>query len=426
MPFAIRISTLYIGQGLCNVIEVHKGIAAFSLPDIEDGHPTFAEGGKHGQATLEFLAIVDMGTIDAQIGGSAFQCSAAVKFVELLLRKKRNPGVIDYVYISHTDADHFNGFQELTEPFKTNPLFPGKNYYLSINNLVVGGTLRPNIAGYDPQMAMWLETFIGEYHYEVPNPLSYSSAYYFPLSNPYATAPMPDSSSSIHFEFDLGDNHVMRANVLVQRGPFSAGFPKTERVTSRDIFVNAGSVILLVSVVDIRDNSIKISALMPGDATWETFSWFLNKPVIGAPYLFGNERKYFVVPHHGSLNTSTPDLGGEIIDFTVFSNFMGRYMPTFAIASAHDMYSHPNKSVMRVVQDKLAVGKGTPHIVRWHTESKYENAVTDRRVYTTYYEDSDALLYNKLRCNLHITYHSLHSLQETSYIFYTIPFPYTS
>lgn len=397
MPYAVRISTLYIGQGLCNVIEVHKDDAPFSLGQIKGNDPTFADNAK-----LIFLAVVDMGTISSfsqQKGGALWHVAQAASFLKPLLLKRGM--TLDCLHISHLDEDHYNGFAALIGQF-------GLGAQINVNKVVIGGVKPdkfPDEWGSEGKMLSRLSGW----GYKLPN-----SAEQKTVPGYYVSAgrdPYEPDASPLHCSVALEGNDLLRLNVLMCRAPLVPGYKKEGYRSEDDIFVNAGSTILFVTLVRKGlGGSALASAFFPGDATWETFCEFNAKQFGFAPGF-----KYFVIPHHGSLRTAVNEKNP---DFAAWDTLLAGVRPDLSAVSAHDLFKHPDARTLSRVYPYLM--KTAPsHMVRAFTGSSYIDGNTSLGLYSTFFGSGSAPSSSsssssspptpaKTCRNIHMTYHSAH------------------
>ncbi|MCL2260386.1 MAG: hypothetical protein FWC15_03420 [Fibromonadales bacterium] len=405
MPFAVRVSTLYCGQGQANVIEVYKSTAPFIL---NDAPPTLPDS-----ITLDFLAIVDLGTSSH---GDKAKSSVISYLHPLLLYKK---GVIDWVYISHLDDDHYNLFQSLSEFYQQQ--YTSK---ITISNLVIGGERRDSHTSGIGKHGLMLTTLIS-WGYLVTNSLFIPTCHKHEGSNPYIPPQPQPSLPSISFTHLLDDHHFLQGNVLIQQAQINP--PSWMGTLSDSVFVNTGSTILLLSVVN-RSVGPLYSAMLTGDATNWTIRRLLNldelsdpnaTPPISYPYNFGLEVKYITIPHHGSFTTMAD--GHPPGFYSLRHLICNNYKPNVATASAQMKHNHPCESTFNVFRDNIVkyacLPDPPPHSYAVYTSTgSFSSPLSiDKHIYTTFYQvpqppsvpaPTAQPLPVDTHNNIHFTYHS--------------------
>ncbi|MDR3000467.1 MAG: hypothetical protein LBU89_04295 [Fibromonadaceae bacterium] len=365
MGFAVRVSTLYVGQGQCNVIEVYRdGIDDWQtigpLPIVKPNgpwgtasnapEPYFPTSPRnkppeslnlnptHSPALkftpyifgnplpqrndLIFLGLVDFGSknTDARHYNYALQYIA-----ELIEIRSQGPNIfggtvgngvkgLDYVNISHVHKDHYNKIGTLADFFVNT--FQIK---LHIDRLIISGASNAKIA-----------EVINKYEREQHSTAYHLTGFRMPGAYPYT------ANGNSLFPVIIGLNSYVQCRIhnLMHQAQYIGECPKIYHV-------NTGSTMLLLSVMRQTPLGEKpaFTCLFTGDATEHTLQRFTD-PL----YKFDAETKYVTIPHHGSETTI------QIYNknFTTLARFLDNYPPHIASASANKeaTYYHPQQSVL--------------------------------------------------------------------------------
>lgn len=314
---------MYIGQGLGCTIEV-KDTA---------------------QVKTRFLAIYDFGSTT---GNTAPAMTYAQNCVLNRTPNGAAAPVIDAIYVSHLDKDHYNLLGTLSDSINYPPQAP---VVPLVDYFYIGGI--QNVNQLPADFAGMLAKFNKNHTLNIPGGYKHAG------NDPYALPgvfPLWPVSPALTHDFS---HYQLRLIPLLYRGNLlnAVHFPAWSQGPA-NVLINAGSIILLVTVVDTTQPAVlnphRFSALFTGDATMSTLAEFvganavpLTQPIQGN-FIFTQEYKFVTVPHHGSERTVRDILnGGGPHTFHALNSFIGNFSPHSAMASAQSSnWGHPRASTM--------------------------------------------------------------------------------
>lgn len=336
---------MYIGQGLGCTIEVR---------DTAQTPKTC------------FLAIYDFGS---RAGNTAYAMTYAKNCVLNRTPNGAAAPMIDAIYVSHLDDDHYNGLPALSNTINYPPLAP---VIPSVNYFFVGGIQNVN------QLPGTFVTMLAKFN--INHTVNIPTGYKHAGNDPYAVPPPsppppfgpppPPIPPTLTYNFSHYQLRLIpllyRSNLLnvVHIPAWPQGPP--------NVWINAGSIILLVTVVDTAQPAVanphRFSALFTGDATMSTLAEFvganavpLAQPIQGN-FIFTQEYKFVTVPHHGSERTVRDILNGAgPHTFHALNSFIGNFSPHSAVASAQSSnWGHPRASTMELFYAAATMGAQVP------------------------------------------------------------------
>lgn len=328
---------MYIGQGLGCTIEV-KDTA---------------------QVKTSFLAIYDFGS-------TAGNTAPAMTYARNCVLNRTPNGaaapVIDVIYVSHLDADHYNGLTALSNSIdypQGQPVIP------NVNHFFIGGIHNVN------QLPQAFQTMLT--HFNIANAVNIPNGYKHagndpytpplppPQPPPFGPVPPPAPPSIVH----AFSHYVLRLIPLLYRADLLHHIHQ-----QANILINEGSIVLLATIINTNLNPpISVfSALFTGDATMGTLGTFLNAnpipltAVVNGNFQFTQEYKFVTVPHHGSERTVRDLLNGHAPHtFHALNSFLGNYSPHTAVVSAQSPnWKHPRASVMERFGAVATMGAQVP------------------------------------------------------------------
>lgn len=383
---------MYIGQGLGCTIEV-KSIT----------NPP--------QDQTEFLAIYDFGS-------SAGNTAPAMTYARNCILNRTPNGalapVIDAIYVSHLDADHYNCLAALSDsiqyPTPQAPVIP------QVANFFIGGIHNVNLLPHDFQATLAKFAIAPGHAFNLPTGYKHAGndPYTPPAPPPAPPPPLPPpppvpptlTHNFSHYQLRLIPL-LYRANLL--NAIHQPAWPHAPA----NILINAGSIILLATVVDTTVPAVAnphcFSALFTGDATMSTLAEFVGAnavpltQTVQGNFIFTPEYKFVTIPHHGSERTVRDLLNGNgPHTFHALNSFLGNYSPHSAVASAQSSnWGHPRTSVLTRFNAIPAIAAQVPagyppmasppplnptHNIQIYTSpGNSAEVVCNRHIYTTVY-----------------------------------------
>ena len=261
MAFKITFGHLAVGQGL----------AAFT--DL-----SYGDQGR-------FLALMDLGS---SAGGKDFYQDSLNQIINAVYK---NNHTLNYVHISHLDADHYNLFPHLGAQYLERY---GKR--ITIARFGIGG------AGLmDPQQ---IQNFIAENFgcFQLPDFYYTDNGQgFYRTGNPYTPFVMDQFVKDWDVSIEIEPMIDFRINILFYRACFFDDV--FDRLSNNHgAFINTGSTMILISIVRVLNpqnrSHVKpiVSYLFTGDATIDTLKCFLD---VGQ-FQFQDEPKALLIPHHGT------------------------------------------------------------------------------------------------------------------------------
>lgn len=309
----VEITSMYIGQGMANLIEVEKepGEYEFILIDFGSVSSSGITGSAAGMDGDEELVILE----------DLFSITPSTGNAREILEKKLSAAKkteIDLLLLSHLDKDHYNFVKYLDPTIK-------------FKKVIIGGTTNLMVVPTglsDSKIKVKINNEVSALMKSLDT-RGTKDIQQFSILDGFANP----NSTIYKCEHNLS---TLRLMLLCQRA-----FP------TNDINTNSAVVAL---IYEYR-NKPKVSAIFPGDATDVTLDLIVkmieSNKTIYAPLLDAEER-YLSLPHHGSFRTLCD---GQVFNFsttpkenlTIYSKFIELYKPNYTYASAYFLHSfhHP-------------------------------------------------------------------------------------
>lgn len=396
MAYSVRVTSLYVGQGTMNVVEVYNGDAP-ALPNAHIATGLLPLPNMTG-INLVFLALVDAGSggIERRTDMDA-EFRYAIDYIRAMACRRAevsraNPpitnvpmplvppfaiappphfndtgGYIDYVYLSHDDGDHKNLFYLIAQAIYINRGINAATHIARTHGLVIGTYVTTGGATTVANVQNFFAVHVANNNMVYVFRVSYINNQYKHLSgaaapnrNPYAQPdiaglqamfPLAQQSVIAHTQtLNIVNTPLATTTTTLFIHPLIAAVPTSK---------NNKSILLLISIIQttnpqplppLRAVVPIFSCLLTGDATSKTvhvFSTHFN------PNPFESEFKYITIPHHGALSTMTN------VNYTRLRDFLNTYTCHIALASGlqgANLY-HPNRRIMYAFWDKVS----TPH-----------------------------------------------------------------
>lgn len=247
--------------------------------------------------TLLFVGLLDF--------GSKNTFATEYQLNEISETINDNGGIVDYILISHQDADHYNLFSAIGSHYL-------KKYkkYITVEKIVVGG---------GPALRSVINEFSEFIHYN-----------FIFLQIKYSLAGVLYNNNNNNKIWDiwlpLEDNSAFCCQIIVA----NQGDSK-----------NTKSCIALLSLINPEGQPV-YSYLFTGDATNRTFPYI-------SKFNFSDELKLMLIPHHGSLNTTKGD------NFSELNELFLKYKPYRAVVSGDPSHKweHPHNEVIAYFKDRV-------------------------------------------------------------------------
>jgi hypothetical protein len=320
MPQRVILDGLWCGQGMANMVRIFKNLGTDPKTEPSD-----------------WLCVFDFGSGGLSKSKAVLGITPPVGFIMQQLKLQQGAGRtprIDLMLISHQDRDHWQLLGELNEQIEN------EGMTVVVGRMILGGSNWRDSS----------EAAVKKFSDRVPDPkknvtpfeTEFSSYYYpdKPVPTEYVGANSPNGPSDLQMTF-------LVTNVATN-SPLE------------DIDRNCSSAVVLLRLPGVFSTP-GLSFILPGDATWETFSRLKaimqNWPKNPLPPVYAAS-----VPHHGALRTmnrntsvSAPDLQ-DLIWFTDYT----RPASIYASAGFFNTHSHP----YRVVLDTMGKYTSEDHFQR--------------------------------------------------------------
>ncbi len=347
--YELKITHLCVGLGLSVLIELQYG----NLPQ-------------------RFVGLLDCGSIN---GGDNFYGPALEK---IAVAVANNNGVLNYVHISHFDADHFNKMDELGRKYKSN--FKNK---IKIEKMYFGCVGNKNVNKLK-------RTVIYNFEINENNIFIYLKNFYYNSGIPYVFPYGPENSLFVNIPLDT--NLFFRICPLLYHGHLMPDkYQELNQIQLHDnsVLINTGSSILLVTIVGEAGGMIypQFSYIFTGDATVETM-----KIMRHISLWFGYESKAIGIAHHGAKRHVADD--EERNDYSTLIWFLRDLLhcPNAAIVSAkcknQKGWTHPHIDTMGIYNQLIS--SSSPRIMpvtcfKWEgSQMKVCQSTTTKLLYETF------------------------------------------
>lgn len=145
---------------------------------------------------------------------------------------------------------------------------------------------------------------------------------------------------------------------------------------SDSYFRNMNSIITIIEALGVSSHFI-----FPGDATVHNL-WYNKEDPTNGPLLKGSGCNFFILPHHGSVETTRGNVGKDPI--SVFLHFLEHVDPQYIYISAgeENNHGHPNLWTMQECDTYITAHKPPFNIV--DNNVIYYNKVDNKARYYTY------------------------------------------
>lgn len=320
----IKVSGLYIGQGMANLVEVYESKADAELP----------------APVIKGLVLLDCGSAgkEGKPGGSQNEPNSPIAVNYIKQRIQQNAGKLDALILSHLDSDHISRIIDLTGRNKDGVL-------QSIDRTLIGGTVK----AFNPLN----NAFTGGGRAAGLNPRARRMA--------EAVAKISKKVSI----FSITDGYVQKNCDFLNFKGASAGFQDELQFrllanrslpglnAGADLFINGNSAVI---VAEYTGGGNHYAFIFPGDATADTYEYInerLEKYEDNYTFLTASNR-VLMLPHHGAVRTACK--GGRISregtlkeQLQEAEKFAEKIKATHVYASAHynaRHYAHPNLDIL--------------------------------------------------------------------------------
>jgi hypothetical protein len=311
MSQRVILDGLWCGQGMANMVRVFKSTGTDPKTEPAD-----------------WLCVFDFGSGGLSKSKKVLGITPPVAFIMEQLERQVTAGrtaTISLMLISHQDRDHWQLLGELDKQIVD------RGMTVVVERMILAGS----------NWRASSEAAVNKFKARVPYPNNFtafeneSSSYYRPGQ------PIPVLA--------IGD---VQMSVLVSNVATNSPLEDIDR--------NCSSAVVLLRLPGFMGH-VGQSFILPGDATWETFSRLqtimANWPQSPLPWVYAAS-----VPHHGALRTMNrnnsvvaPDLR-DLIWFTDYT----RPASIYASAGIYNTHSHP----YRVVLDTMGRYTGEDHFQR--------------------------------------------------------------
>lgn len=323
----IKVTGLYIGQGMSNLVEVYENKA-----DATAANPVF-----------KGLVLIDCGTFgkDGKPGPARNEPDRPIALDYIERKIRQNKGTLTALILSHLDQDHINKIIRLTGENKDGPL-------QKIGIVLIGGTAK--------QFDVKKNVFSGNSGVAGLSAIARNMA-----------AALKKICTNIRI-FSITDGYVQKdCNFLKFQGTTAphkdelqfrllANRSLPALKASDDLYINGNSAVLIAEYV--HPQGAHFAFLFTGDATEDTFA-YMNKRLdeFRTKYTFLNAtKKVLMLPHHGAVRTACH--GGKMTSNSTLEDqlaqaidFADTVEATHVFASAHynaRRFSHPNMDVFDI------------------------------------------------------------------------------
>lgn len=220
-----------------------------------------------------YVGLLDCGSIT---GGRKFYGPALEKIIEAV---HCNNGYINYLHISHFDADHYNLLENLAKSYRRK-----YNTGIEVIKLCFGC-----VGNKDPEdIAKKMQIF-----FNVGDLYALTNVYCYPEGSIYSCTPSDQNCTCLYENINLGTDLYFRICPIL----YHAHLIPINQIQDEGVEINTGSSILLATIVEETGGTITpyVSYVFTGDATLETMKILLNKKLC-----FRQEPKLILVSHHGA------------------------------------------------------------------------------------------------------------------------------
>lgn len=348
--YELKITHLCVGLGLSVLIEL-----------------------QYGNPVKRFVGLLDCGSI---VGGQDFWEPALIKIANAAIA---NGYKLNYVHISHFDADHYNLLNRLGTWF--NNAYKLKMGMEKIFFGCVG----------DKNVYAMKKIITDVFSVDEKNIYTGTASFY---ANTKLVYSLPSDIMSLLFvNIQLDTNLYFRiCPLLFHSHLMPQDFKDLHAVDLSDkgVYINTGSSVLLVSIVEEAAGLItpKVSYVFTGDATLETIQimkYFKNMQ-------FGKEYKLVLISHHGAKRHVADNEGMN--DYSTLQWFLGILEPKAAVVSAKCSkrvgWTHPNVDTIKAYEEKMPAIIGHSQKITsffWNSSIRkmiVRQKTTDKRLFETF------------------------------------------
>lgn len=290
--------------------------------------------------TSRFVGLLDCGSIG---GGEAFYGPALNKIKNAV---SLNGGVLDYVHISHFDADHYNKLKILGKKYQEE----NEGSKIWIHKIYFGCTGNKDVECIKKMLQECFNIWEGNF-------MILNDYWYCPGSLYKAHSESPCFHD---YSIDLGNQYYFNISMLLYHAHLCPTYyPELENIhlDNEGVLINTGSSILMVSITKEEMNTIipKVSYIFTGDATLKTMQIMRYIQEKQMTLRFCKEYKLLQIAHHGAKRYVADN--EEANDFPTLKWFLDMIRPSAAVVSAKcknlSGWTHPNYDTMQVYGDFL-------------------------------------------------------------------------
>lgn len=348
--YKLKITHLCVGLGLSVLIEL-----------------------EYGSPVQRFVGLLDCGSI---VGGQDFWEPALCKIATAVMA---NGNQLNYVHISHFDADHYNLLNKLGVWFLNN-----YKMKMKMEKIFFGCVGDKNV---DAMKKIITDVF----SIDEKNIYTGIGSFYANAKQVYS---LPDDDMSVLFvNLQLDVNLYFRICPLLFHCHLMPDDYKDLHdiyLGDKGVYINTGSSVLLVSIVEQSASwpTPKVSYVFTGDATLETMQ------IMGyfKKMEFRKEYKLVQIAHHGAKRHVADN---EVTnDYSTLQWFLGILEPKAAVVSAKCSkragWTHPNADTMAVYEGKMPAVAGYNQMITsflWNSSIKkmiVRQNITHKKLFETF------------------------------------------
>jgi len=309
-----------------------------------------------------FVALFDFGSNN---GGNVFCLDAANKIMAAV---SKNENVLNYVHISHFDADHYNKLGWL-----------GKRYEEVCKTKIIIKNFIFGCLGQEKEISRKAEAVkaLIRSNFQIAEESFHTleQNFWFSDVNVYSI-PKNSDIASVFVNIELEKDIYFRICPIIFHAQWLPDLKNLEDIdiSEPSVYINTGSSVLLVTVTG-EDAAGKItpycSYIFTGDATVETFQIIMKLCKLG----FATEKKLIGISHHGAKrHVANNELTN---DYSTLNAFLSGVGPYAAVVSAKCRnspgWTHPHIDTMNAYAAGLSgttPGKRPITAFFWNTGKK--------------------------------------------------------
>lgn len=282
-----------------------------------------------------FVALLDLGSLG---GGDLYMRKA---YEQIIIATAVNHHKINYVHISHFDADHYNAFRGLQKYYQQRTFKT-----ITIDRLVCGSAGAHDLN----KIKKYLKCF-KDYELDEDDIEFHFDNGEYRKRNPYKNVKF--MTPNVNIKLDGG--YYFRINTLLYH---AHNYPHYARRAGADksVLINSGSSVILVAITEGDDPWF--SYLFTGDATKLTYD-ILNTD---CDFIFDTEPKLLSISHHGANRHVADD---DDNTFTTLRALLDNFDPYAAVVSAKCVnkkgWTHPHINTVNLYKEKVRVLEPAAH-----------------------------------------------------------------